>query len=211
MPKASATVAEARTPRHSPFDGHVSRQWPSADGTIGVRLAAGTVTGAALISTWPAGAAALADALAAGIGAAPLRCGDTQAVAAGLLIRTGPEEYLLISATDAAMTETLRRSIDAQTGSVADLAHARCRIGIEGDRCREALAKLFAIDLGESSFAPGQARLTGHHHVPCLLHRLATDRFDLYITSSYAADQLATLIDAALEYGVALRLDQGPL
>ena len=201
-------MAEDRTARHSPFDGHVSRQWPSADGTIGVRLVAGTVTGAALISTWPAGAAALADALAAAVGATPLRCGDTQAVAAGLLMRTGPEEYLLISATVTAMT--LRASIDAQTGSVIDLAHARCRIGIEGDRCREALAKLFALDLDESSFAPGQARLTGHHHVPCLLHRLATDRFDLYITSSYAADQLATLTDAALEYGVALRLDQGP-
>jgi len=200
-------VVEALALRRSPFDGHVSRDWPSANGTIGIRLTAGTVAGASLVTTWPAGAAALAAALAAAIGAPPLRCGDTQAVAAGLLIRTGPEEYLLISATGAVTTETLRVSIDAQTGSVTDLAHARCRIGIEGGRCREALSKLFALDLGEPDFAPGQARLTGHHHVPCLLHRLATDRFDLYITSSYAADQLATLIDAALEYGVALRLD----
>lgn len=200
-------MVEALALRRSPFDGHLPSEWPSANGTIGIRLTAGTVAGAALVTTWPAGAAALADALIAAIGAAPLRCGDTQAVAAGLLIRTGPEEYLLISSAGAAMTQTLRMCIDAQTGSVTDLAHARCRIGIEGGRCREALAKLFALDLSESSFAPGQARLTGHHHVPCLLHRLATDRFDLYITSSYAGDQLATLIDAALEYGVALRLD----
>lgn len=200
-------MVEALALRRSPFDGHVSREWPSAIGTIGVRLTAGSVAGAALVSTWPAGASALADALTSGIGATPLRCGDAQAVAAGLLIRTGPEEYLLISSAGAAVTETLRRSIDAQTGSVIDLGHARCRIGIEGGRCRDALAKLFALDLGESSFAPGQARLTGHHHVPCLLHRLAIDRFDLYITSSYAGDQLATLIDAALEYGVTLRLD----
>ena len=124
-----------------------------------------------------------------------------------MLIRTGPEEYLLISSAGAAMTETLRMAIDAQTGSVTDLGHARCRIGIEGAHCREALGKLLALDLDESSFAPGQARLTGHHHVPCVLHRLATDCFELYVTSSYASDQLATLIDAALEHGVALRLD----
>ena len=207
MNQGSATVAEtARTPG-SPFAEHKSGQWPSAEGKIGVRLSAGVVAGAVLVSTWPGGAAALADALSTATGAPALRCGQTQAVAAGLLIHTGSEEYLLIGTAGEPIAASLRRSIDAQTGSIIDLGHARCRIGIEGERCRETLGKLFALDLGETSFAPGQAQLTGHHQVPCLLHRLASDRFDVYVSSSYAADQLATLVDAALEYGVALRLD----
>jgi sarcosine oxidase gamma subunit len=40
--------------------------------------------------------------------------------------------------------------------------------------------------------------------VPSLLHRLASDAFDLYVFSTYAHDQLGTVLDAAREYGVAL-------
>ncbi len=67
------------------------------------------------------------------------------------------------------------------------------------------LAKLFAIDFRAPAFPFGQAWLTGHHHVPCLLHRLDADAFDVYVFTTYARDQLETLIDAALEYGVAWR------
>ena len=46
--------------------------------------------------------------------------------------------------------------------------------------------------------------LSGHHHLPCGLHRLAEAEFDLYVFTTYAHDQLASLMDAALEYGVHL-------
>jgi hypothetical protein len=42
--------------------------------------------------------------------------------------------------------------------------------------------------------------------VPCTLHRLGPQQFDLYLFSTYAYDQLSTLIDAALEYGVHLEV-----
>jgi len=45
--------------------------------------------------------------------------------------------------------------------------------------------------------------------VPCLAHRRATDGFDLYVFSTYAFDQLETLLDAAQEYGVALEVGTG--
>jgi sarcosine oxidase gamma subunit len=48
-------------------------------------------------------------------------------------------------------------------------------------------------------------RLTGHHHVPCLLHRLGEQAFDLYVFTTYAHDQLAVVLDAALEFGVSLK------
>ena len=91
-------------------------------------------------------------------------------------------------------------------GSVTDLSHARCRIHIEGPQCRTALNKLFALDLRESALPIGDMAMTGTHHVPSTLHRLGTDAFDLYVFSTYAYDQLATVFDAAQEYGVALQV-----
>jgi sarcosine oxidase subunit gamma len=84
------------------------------------------------------------------------------------------------------------------------LGHARCRIRISGGKCRDTLSKLFAIDLRDAAFPVSQARLTGHHHVPALLHRVGPDQFDIYVFTTYAQDQLHALVDAALEYGVAL-------
>lgn len=188
----------------SPFSGHVPGEHPTANGSIGVRLGARTLSGVTLIGTWPDGAAALEHALGAALGAAPLRIGQTQSVAAGLLLRIGPEEFMLVSPSGSDGSPALRAAIAADVGSVTDLGHARCRIDIDGERCRDALGKLFALDLRTSAFLPGQVRLTGHHHVACMLHRRGLDRFDLYVPSSYAADQLSTLIDAAREYGVQL-------
>jgi heterotetrameric sarcosine oxidase gamma subunit len=69
------------------------------------------------------------------------------------------------------------------------------------------LNKLFALDLRESAFSIGDIAMTGTHHVPSTLHRLGTDAFDLYVFSTYAYDQLATVLDAAQEYGVSLQPD----
>ena len=99
----------------------------------------------------------------------------------------------------------LRQHVPADIGSVTDLGHARCRIRIEGPRCRDTLSKLFAIDLRDAAWPVGELRLTGHHHVPSLLHRLGAQSFDVYVFSTYAFDQLATVLDAAREYGVSLK------
>ena len=48
--------------------------------------------------------------------------------------------------------------------------------------------------------------LTGTHHVPSMLHRLGLDAFDLYVFSTYAHDQLTSLVDAGLEFGVGVEL-----
>ena len=46
--------------------------------------------------------------------------------------------------------------------------------------------------------------MSGHHHLPCSLHRRGETEFDLYVFTTYAHDQLGSLLDAALEYGVNL-------
>jgi sarcosine oxidase subunit gamma len=159
-----------------------------------------------LISTWISGLSGLLNALSTVFGnSMPEKIGKTARTEFGLLMRSGPEEFLLIGDDHSDRTLLLRATVSADTGSVTDLSHARCRIHIEGAQCRNVLNKLFALDLRESAFAIGDIAMTGTHHVPSTLHRLGTDAFDLYVFSTYAYDQLATVLDAAQEYGVALQ------
>lgn len=197
------------TLHRSPFEGHAPGQRPTRAGVIGVHLAAGRLASVTLVSTWPAGIDALGAALGQALGVTlPQRTGQTVQSSVGLLTRSGPEEFMLVSDQASELTAWLRQSITAEIGSVTDLSHARCRIRIEGAKCLDTLSKLFALDLRETAFPVHDIRLTGHHHVPCTLHRRGPAEFDLYVFSTYAFDQLATLLDAALEFGVALtRID----
>ncbi len=203
--------AVAATALHSsPFEGHVAGAQASATGHIGVRLRAETLAGVLLMATWPAAIADLERALASGLDllakAPPARTGQVIELAQGLLMRTGPYEFTLIGGSRAPTAAELRRHVPAEVGSVTDLGHARCRILIEGDRCQASLGKLFALDLREAHFPVGEVRLTGHHHVPCSLHRRGVARFDLYVFTTFANDQLESVIDAAREFGVSLSL-----
>ena len=201
----SVTVVEAVIKHRSPFEGHQPGTWRTRDGHVGVHLSAGTVASVTQVATWPGAGEALGDALAAALACAvPARTGDTVALDRGVLVRSGPEEFLLLSGQSTDMRTLLHQHIAPATGSVTDLSHARCQIHITGDKCRDTLSKLFALDLREQQFPLEQVRLTGHHHVPCLLHRRGVDSFDIYVFTTYAFDQLVTLVDAAREYGVSL-------
>lgn len=197
----NASVATHR----SPFTGHEPAERPDATGAVGVRLFAETLPSVTQVSTWISGVTALEQTVVGVLGQrAPALTGDTLRTPQGLVIRTGPEELLIVADAGADNSAWFRRHVTADIGSVTDLSHARCRIRVSGNRCRDTLGKLFPIDLREAAFPIEQARLTGHHHVPCLIHRLGVDRFDIYVFSTYAHDQLSTVIDAGLEYGVVL-------
>lgn len=207
-------AAAVPTPRHrDPFEGHKPGLRPAPDGQIGVLLRAGTVPGLWLLHTWPAGVQRLRSALAAACGATsvPERTGQVTEVDAGLLMCTGPCEYqLLTTQHGATSTPALRQHVSPEIGAVTDLGHARCRIHVDGARCRDTLSKLFALDLREAAWPVGELRLTGHHHVPCAAVRTGPDSVDLLVFSTYAFDQLGTLLDAAQEYGVALEMPGVP-
>lgn len=159
-----------------------------------------------LVGTWPAGTQALSEALALALGVVvPARTGQVVQVDTTWVMRTGPEEFMLICDQATNMTARLRQFVRADIGSVTDLSHARCRIQISGEHCQDTLSKLFALDLREDAFPLHEIRLSGHHHVPCTLYRKGKTEFDLYVFSTYAHDQLATLQDAALEFGVTLK------
>ncbi len=209
------TDSMAATSLHrSPFEGHVSGAQASATGHVGVRLRAETLPGVLLMATWAAATADLQRALASGLDllakAPPGRTGQVIELAQGLLMRTGPCEFMLVCRSGVPTAADLRSHVPADVGSVTDLGHARCRIRIEGDHCQATLSKLFALDLREAKFPVGELRLTGHHHVPCTVHRRGADRFDIYVFTTYAHDQLATVLDAAREFGVSLELAASP-
>ncbi|MEO8546698.1 MAG: hypothetical protein ABI434_24140 [Burkholderiaceae bacterium] len=215
MSEAMTESLAANPIRRSPFEGHVAGGQASAVGQMGVRLHAFTLPGVVQIATWPSATAAmeqaLAGALAAPDGSLPQRTGQVAELAPGRLMRTGPHEFMLVASTDEPdMVGALRLHIPCDVGTVTDLGHARCRIRISGDACLATLTKLFALDFRAAAFAVGEMRLTGHHHVPCCLHRRAQDCFDVYVLTSYAHDQLATLMDAAREFGVTLDLGADP-
>lgn len=194
-----------------PFSGHTAQQQPSRDGLVQVQLHAERLASVTLISTWMGGTDALHAALSQAVGASdlfplPERTGQTVPIALGLLMRTGPHEFLLIGTGAANPLNALRSSVTPDIGALLDLSHARCRVHIEGPQALATLGKLFALDFREAAFPVGQVQLSGHHHVPCSLHRLGADSFDLYLLSTYAHGQLESLRDAALEYGVALTL-----
>ena len=202
---ANSGAPHAAAKPRSPFVGHTPGERPAPNGQIGVRLGAGTIASVTQVATWHNGIDALAVALGTAMKCAvPARTGDTVHLDEALLVRTGPEEFMLISQQSVDMAGRLREHIVADVGSVTDLSHARCHIRIEGDHCRNTLSKLFALDFREPQFPLDQVRLTGHHHVACMLHRRDLDCFDIYVFSTYAFDQLSTLIDAALEYGLSL-------
>lgn len=187
----------------SPFAGQASGRHPNAAGQVGVEISAGMLPGVALISSWISGLPGLLGAMNTVFGTpVPERTGLTLKTELGLLCRTGPEEFMLIGDDATDRCAMLRASITADVGSVTDLSHARCRIGISGAQCCTVLNKLFALNLRESAFPVGQVAMTGTHHVPCMLHRTGADAFELVVFSTYAHDQLDTVLDAAKEYGV---------
>lgn len=196
---------------HSPFAEHSTCERPGRDGQIQVRLHAHTLPSVTVISTWPSGTAALCSALGRAFGATdmfplPPLTGQTAPCPMGLLLRTGPHEFMLIGDAANDQASVMRRHVACDVGSVLDLSHARVRVQVQGHKALECLGKLFALDFRDHAFPVGSLQLSGHHHVPCSLHRLAEDRFDLYVLSTYAHGQLEALMDAALEYGVALTL-----
>ncbi len=193
-------------PLTSPFAGHEGGAFPNAAGEIGVVLTTSLLPGTALVSTWISGIDGLCTALNNAWGALPAKTGQTSSTTAGLVMRTGPEEFLVLPEDGKDIARSLREIVTPDIGSVTDLGHARCRIHIEGMRCNATLGKLFPLDLRGAAFPVGEVRLTGTHHVPCVLHRLGADSFDMLVFSTYAYDQLSTVLDAALEFGVKLSL-----
>ena len=179
---------------------------PTHQGLVQVHMTAQRLQSVTLLSTWASGIEALTQAVYSALGCTPpAHTGHATACEAGLLMRSGPLEFLLIGAHPAPdRVAQLRAHIPAEIGSVLDLSHARIRVQLHGAKAVDALAKLYALDFRPAALPVGRFQLTGHHHIPCVLHRLDGQHFELYFLSTYAHGQIEALMDVALEYGVEL-------
>lgn len=183
-----------------------TRTQPTRDGRLQVHLRVQHLSNLTQVSTWSSGIGALSSALHRALDCAPpLHTGQLVQCALGTLMRSGPFEFLLVG--DAGQPQSdrvalLRQHIGADIGSVLDLSHARVRVSVHGDKAVQALSKLYALDFRPAAFAPNSFALTGHHHIPCLLHRLDAQHFHAYYFTTYARGQIDLLADAALEFGV---------
>jgi sarcosine oxidase subunit gamma len=207
MQKECVTVLDSTFIR-SPFTGHHAVSQPDRQGQVQVQLNAHVLPSVTLISTWVRGEAKLLATLKQALQVSiPQSTGKTVPCSLGLLMRTGPQELMLIGTSDEDIQTTLRAHVVADVGSITDLSHARCRIHVSGAKAREALGKLFALDFRPGALTVNDIALTGHHHVPCTVHRLGDQSFDLYVFSTFAFGQLESLIDASREFGVELSLN----
>ncbi len=182
------------------------RSQPTRSGQLQVHLRVRTLSNLTHISTWSSAIGALSSALHRALDCAPpLHTGQLVTCSLGTLMRSGPYEFLLVGDTDQPPSDRvtlLRQHIGADTGAVLDLSHARVRVSVHGEQAVQALSKLYALDFRPEGFENNSFALTGHHHIPCLLHRLDAQHFHAYYFTTYARGQIDLLRDAALEFGV---------
>jgi sarcosine oxidase subunit gamma len=180
-------------------------QQSGRDGAKGDRgLQIGEVRGWSLVQAagFPSEAAAFEAALGAQLGTGlPAKVGDAAAAQGRTIMRVGPEHFWIVGPEQDDLAAKLSQSVAPTVGSILPLSHSRTRIFIEGPAARELLAKGIPLDFEAGVFKVGQFALTGLHHTPVLVHRVAADRYELYEMRTFAHAIWEWLTDAALPIG----------
>ena len=112
------------------------------------------------------------------------------------LLKTGAEQYWIITRDSDDIVPGLQRSIPPQMGAITSLSHSRTCLFIEGNHAAAVLAKGVPLDFHPEAFRVDHFALTGIHHTPVLIHRTAEDRYDVYALRTYAMTVWEWLTDA---------------
>ena len=118
------------------------------------------------------------------------------------ILWTAPDRYLIVSA-DSGAQQALSKMTDDQA-ALQDLSCARTVIRIQGEACRQMMAKGLTVNLDSDSYQTGQVILSSFdHHYPAIVHYVNSDSdiFDIYITRSFALSFWHWLCDSSLEFG----------
>jgi sarcosine oxidase subunit gamma len=178
------------------------------------RMRAATVTGArgVTLTEWPFltmvnvrvdPASEAADHIEKALGAPlPGQCGRTTASGAHTVLWLGPDEWLVLSPTEAAaVTPELREALGGDPGSVVDVSAHRTTLELSGPAARQVLEKGCPLDLHPRVFGPGKAASTTVGPVAVLLWQTDdTPTYRLFPRSSFADYLARWLIDAMSEY-----------
>lgn len=184
---------------------HGAAEHAGVDGGIGLEL--GEIAGWSLteIGIYPSKRSEAERAITGWLGATPDRVETPIATSTGLLIRTGPLSFWLVGPAGGTNLQAARSALPRAATTVIDLSSSRTRLYISGTAAADVLLKGIPVDLAPDAFAIGHVALTGVHHTPILLHRAATDRFEIYAMRSFALTVFEWLTDAALEHGYRVR------
>ena len=132
----------------------------------------------------------------------PRQCGHTTASDPHMVAWLGPDEWLVLSQTDAiTVAGELRKALAAAPGSAVDVSANRTTLELTGPAARQVLEKGCPLDLHPRAFGPGRAVSTTVGPVPVLLWQVDDAPTYRLLPRSSFADYLARwLIDAMAEY-----------
>lgn len=150
---------------------------------------------------------ALAEALTAHTGVAPLNSPRRVAGSDVAIIGVAPAQWLVVAEATRAQgfTSGLTRALDG-LAAVSDQSHARAVLRIGGPRAFDVLAKGCALDLHPRTFAPGDVATTQIALIGCQLWQLdETPTCDIAVPSSFAHSFWRWLVSSAAEFGYEIR------
>jgi methylglutamate dehydrogenase subunit D len=116
-------------------------------------------------------------------------------------LKTGPEQFWVMTSRPEKIADTLQPAIAPHVGSVTSLSHSRTCICVEGSAARELLSRGIACDLHPDVFGVGRFALTGLHHTPVLIHRKSAEGYELLVLRTYARSVWSWIGDAARSIG----------
>jgi len=134
----------------------------------------------------------------------PRRVGETSQAGRHTALWLGPDEWLVVSESDAEpLVDQLRTAAGDTPAQVLDLSANRTLIELAGPGARSVLEKGCPSDLHPRSFADGAAVLTTLARVPVLLWKVDADHFRVLPRASLAPYVAAWLLDAVREFAPA--------
>ena len=131
----------------------------------------------------------------------PTRVGSAVTAAERLLMKIGPHMFWVITPESEDLVASLREVVAPATGSVTPLSNSRHRLFIMGPQAWHVLSTDIPLDLHPAVFAVHNFALTSLHHTPIVVHRSATDRYELYPLRSFAQWTWEWLTDVAHQFG----------
>lgn len=131
----------------------------------------------------------------------PVNVGIVNMVGTKCLLKTGPEQFWIITRDGEHLAPALGNTVAPEVGVVTPLSHSRVCIAIDGPSARDVLATGIGLDFHDDPFGIGHFALTGLHHTPVMIHRGGESRYDIYAMRTFAQWTWEWLTDAALAYG----------
>lgn len=156
------------------------------------------------VSGWPDSFEQVCGHLAERLGVTvPADCCTAASTKGHTVFRIGPERLWIAGPADGS-TEPADSPTLPGIAAITDLGHSRTVIRLTGDGAATVLNRGLPVDLDETTFPESAFAQSAIHHIPVLVHRLASQSlpaFDVYVPREYAVTFWEWLVEAASTLG----------